>query len=93
MAKSATHFQPTIDTFGELTLRARRFGAYFTTTPWDNLAASIDRKALTNTMIMVLFLVGFFAFMTGLFVFDQMAFSDVQPTQVYYGGTALIDYN
>jgi hypothetical protein len=93
MAKSATHFQPTTDTFGELTLRARRFGSYFTTTTWDSLAAGIDRKALTNAMIMALFLAGFFALLTALFVLDQAAFEGVQPTQTYYGGVSLIDYD
>ncbi|ESQ89600.1 hypothetical protein ABAC460_12080 [Asticcacaulis sp. AC460] len=93
MAKSATHFQPTTDTFGELTLRARRFGSYFTSTAWDSLSAGIDRKALTHTLIMVLFLAGFLAALAGLFVFDQMAFGAEQPSQVYYGGVSLIDYN
>lgn len=93
MAKSATHFHPTTDTFGELTLHARRFGSYFTTTTWDGFSAGVDRKALTNTVIMVLFLLGFFAGLAGLFVVDQLAFQDVSASQVYYGGVGLIDYD
>ncbi|ESQ75462.1 hypothetical protein [Asticcacaulis sp. AC402] len=93
MAKSVTHFQPTIDTFGELTLHARRFGYSFKPTIWGGLATGVDRKALTNILIMVLALAGFFAVLAGLFVFDQMAFEGPQPDQVNYGGTSLIDYN
>ena len=92
MAKSATHFQPTVDTFGELTLRARRLGSYFTDTTWTGAYNGIDRKALTNTLIMVVFLLGFAAALTGLFAFDQMAFEGAQQTQAYYGGVPL-DYN
>lgn len=98
MAKSATYFQPTVDTFGDLSVRARRLGSRLIATTWapnwDDVYDRVDHKALSNTLIMVAFLLSFALFVVGIFAFDQIMFENAAQavSTSYYGGVPL-DYN
>ncbi|MBW8881683.1 MAG: hypothetical protein JF615_09760 [Asticcacaulis sp.] len=96
MAKSATHFHPTTDTFGDLTLHARRIGSRFLTVTWSGVHTGIDRAAQSQTLVGIGFLLAFVLFLTSLMLVDQALFTHArdsyEPAQSYYGGVAL-DYD
>lgn len=94
MAKSATHFQPTTDTFGELTFHARRLGARFLTADWTGVRSGVDRRSLINLLSGIAFVLAFVTFLAGIAIVDQSMFTAKQDTasQTYYGGVPL-DYD
>ena len=85
MATIATPFKPTIDGFGQLTLRAAQAQHDILTGAWDCVRPF---KPSRNMMIDIGFVAACVVAMTGLLAFDQSAFA-YHDLPTYYGGVAI----
>lgn len=94
MARSATFFQPTTVSFGDLTLHGRGAPADGLSPVWSGLRFGQIRLVLTrNFIIGLLFMLSFVVATAGVYVADQAAFATQgQPVATVYGGVPL-DYD